>query len=895
MQSSIAVCNVPGLDRFDNMAQNCKGHAPAVGKVVEAQKLILDAQISCLRSVGATRMGVSHTAYNLTAAISKALQTAAASEEGGCPILKYALNEAAIDLPAEPVGYPVGGAQYRVLLEDLSIEVMVREVEQCLNWFKLTLSPLLNKAYTAIDKARVNKAQLDEMAAMLQHTTKAPAERAFAAQGAQRGPPLKKANKELEPSARLRELVKDRKGCFKHAMWKAGCPQNPTNCPMVAGECQNTHGDLPPGYAVVNGKVNIPSNGRSGAVVLGSVVDTHHHAAVQCPRCDVLDVDRKSSSALPCMVHAGLDLSELPTVNNAWGEVAASAKVGLLEGARECSDTPVALIVGSCQEGLDAACLEGQGLAEKVCMLQRADVCNTAECPPLPNQTSHDATVHDDDLKASNAAHAPKVALPAPMQGVVCVGKRTKNMEPAALVEAPAYASVANVVKAPSVNSTVGVDAAVQTVCGALPLPVVCDGMPFVPSSMAEVTSDSSLLLDHTAATRQLPTPFEDMPDGLQVVANVSMWLKEYVAKGSVPHWFAANSETLMQKAIASFDTQFKAGGCGRAFPAWVAFLRLHSSKDKYTHQLLRWLEHGVKWSLVVASSQAEVLPAHEARAKRLLKAVRRYKDLPKHVLHMTKQPKIRLDNYPTAEQHGEYVTKAIEDLLQTGASKQCAEGYKPRVINPLMVVDNGSKLRLVIDPLLPNLMFKYEKLRYESVHYITEQAQPGDFGTCTDEQAGFHHVPLHPDMWDLLAFQWQGKIYVFTHMPFGAGPAPWTCTLIKQSMMKVLRKVGGIRVTSCIDDQLTLGATKELAQFQQFLMLELQRALGFTMSTKKCVLVPVQRLPFLGFEVDLLHRIFWIPEKKIAQFQEGVVQLLTMVANSGHQPPCMEWGHVVM
>jgi len=202
------------------------------------------------------------------------------------------------------------------------------------------------------------------------------------------------------------------------------------------------------------------------------------------------------------------------------------------------------------------------------------------------------------------------------------------------------------------------------------------------------------------------------------------------------------------------------------------------------------------------------------------------------------------------------------------------------------MVADDSRKLRLVIDPLLPNLMFRYEKLQYESLQDLADLAQEGDFGTCTDEKSGFHHCALHPDMWQYLGFQWAGRTYVFTHLPFGVGPAPWTYTVLKQSLMLVLRKVGKIRAVSYIDDQFAAAQNLLLGQFQQYVMLRLQWALGFTMSTKKCVINPVQRLPFLGFEVDLASRKFWLPQAKVENFQTSVGELLQVAVDQQGMVP---------
>jgi hypothetical protein len=134
--------------------------------------------------------------------------------------------------------------------------------------------------------------------------------------------------------------------------------------------------------------------------------------------------------------------------------------------------------------------------------------------------------------------------------------------------------------------------------------------------------------------------------------------------------------------------------------------------------------------------------------------------------------------------------------------------------------------------------------------------------------------MKLHADMQPLLGFEWKGVYYEFTHLPFGVGPAPKAYTMLKQIMHWICRTQGGIRMTSFIDDTLSLASGQQLAQFQQYCMLVMQWALGFTLSVHKCVLEPTTKLDFLGLQVDLAERKFWIPDHKVLEFKELVYQL---------------------
>ena len=68
-----------------------------------------------------------------------------------------------------------------------------------------------------------------------------------------------------------------------------------------------------------------------------------------------------------------------------------------------------------------------------------------------------------------------------------------------------------------------------------------------------------------------------------------------------------------------------------------------------------------------------------------------------------------------------------------------------------------------------PTPLDEYRPFKYEQLTDLTRYLEKGDWGTATDATSGFHHLSLHPDMWEYAAFQApDGQYYVFTVPAFG-------------------------------------------------------------------------------------------------------------------------------
>ena len=83
------------------------------------------------------------------------------------------------------------------------------------------------------------------------------------------------------------------------------------------------------------------------------------------------------------------------------------------------------------------------------------------------------------------------------------------------------------------------------------------------------------------------------------------------------------------------------------------------------------------------------------------------------------------------------------------------------------------------------------------------------------------------------------------------------------QEVYKLVRNQGAM-MTFMIDDQANWARTEGQARVQCEVMVHLLAALGFYLRPDKCQLRPVQRLKFLGLEVDTMNMKFWVPQDKL-------------------------------
>jgi len=331
-------------------------------------------------------------------------------------------------------------------------------------------------------------------------------------------------------------------------------------------------------------------------------------------------------------------------------------------------------------------------------------------------------------------------------------------------------------------------------------------------------------------------------------------------------------------KELLPDPERFMAGELGRRAKVWEHFFKATGAGAAETERVLRWLKEGVACAFgEVETPGQQLAPFHKKKVEIVKEMLRRA--LPKESsvadhLEGGKPKPVHFPNHRSVGQYEEFVTKEVGEMVAKGVVKEWAAASKPVVVNGLRVVDDKApKLRLCLNPMYINLFMRYKPVKYERVQDVAHLAEEGDFAFTTDDKSGYWQVPMHPAMWKYLAFMVGGRVYCFTHLPFGVAPACYIYTAIKQAIYRPLR-AWGLRIVALIDDQISLQRGPARTAGQGWAMCRLLGALGWFLSWNKCQLMPTQLPAFLGFLVDLEVRSFRVPPAKEAQLEAMVATL---------------------
>jgi hypothetical protein len=215
-------------------------------------------------------------------------------------------------------------------------------------------------------------------------------------------------------------------------------------------------------------------------------------------------------------------------------------------------------------------------------------------------------------------------------------------------------------------------------------------------------------------------------------------------------------------------------------------------------------------------------------------------------------------------------VTEAVATLVVTYAAKEVAT--HPFIVSPLGVVPKGiDKLRLILDLRYVNsLSLKVNSFCYENVKEVSNLCKLHDFLFTVDLKSGYHHVDIHPDFWQFLGFEWQGKYHVFCQLPFGLATTCFVFTKLMKQLVQRWRSFG-VRLIPYIDDFLFFArSASEFASVKAQVLGDFAWA-GFVLSHKKCQLQLSHVAKFLGFIIDTLHGGFRLSARQKGKLRENM------------------------
>ena len=150
-------------------------------------------------------------------------------------------------------------------------------------------------------------------------------------------------------------------------------------------------------------------------------------------------------------------------------------------------------------------------------------------------------------------------------------------------------------------------------------------------------------------------------------------------------------------------------------------------------------------------------------------------------------EPKV-FQNSVSASRNKEFVTNEILDLLNSGCIREVSQN-EIKVLNPLMVADNGQKLRLILDCRHVNSFLRVPRFKCDDIRTIRDLFEVGDYFFKFDIKSGYHHIDILEAHQKYLGFSWKfdGKIryFVFTVLVFGLAITPFVVTTVVDILSK--------------------------------------------------------------------------------------------------------------
>ena len=144
------------------------------------------------------------------------------------------------------------------------------------------------------------------------------------------------------------------------------------------------------------------------------------------------------------------------------------------------------------------------------------------------------------------------------------------------------------------------------------------------------------------------------------------------------------------------------------------------------------------------------------------------------------------------------------------------------------------------------------------------------------DLRHAYRSVPVHPSNYNALGLKWrftgetQFTYLVDTRLPFGGRSAPGIFHRLTQSVRRMMARRGFDMIIVYLDDFLVIGKTKAECQAAFDTLRNLLQSLGFELSPSKVVL-PCQRLVFLGIFIDAIKLTLSLPAVKLAELRSAI------------------------
>jgi hypothetical protein len=243
---------------------------------------------------------------------------------------------------------------------------------------------------------------------------------------------------------------------------------------------------------------------------------------------------------------------------------------------------------------------------------------------------------------------------------------------------------------------------------------------------------------------------------------------------------------------------------------------------------------------------------------------------------------KIILPELKLSTEQNELIQKEIDSLLEKSAIIE-VQKEELHVICPLFTVakkDGGHRPVHNLKALNSHLCHQHFKL--EGLPSLFNLLQPNDYFVKIDLKDAYLSISMKTVHTKFLGFSWKGKFYRWTSLPFGLSQAPWIFTKILKPVAAFFRMLA-IFLFISFNDMLLFHKNKKVLEQQVDFVGKVLSVLGFEVNFKKSIIIPCQRIPFLGFIIDSTKMMIFVPPEKLGKFKDTIKGFLEKGQTSVH------------
>ena len=215
-----------------------------------------------------------------------------------------------------------------------------------------------------------------------------------------------------------------------------------------------------------------------------------------------------------------------------------------------------------------------------------------------------------------------------------------------------------------------------------------------------------------------------------------------------------------------------------------------------------------------------------------------------------------------------------ISDLLSKGVITESVHERDEFISTIFLRPKKDGTHRMILNLKSLNQYVTYYHFKMDTIHTAVEMMTTGCYMCSVDLKSAYYSVAIAPSDQKYLKFSWRGKLYQFTCFPNGLAFCPRKFTKLLKPVYSTLRNLGHLSV-AYIDDSYLQAATYELCVHNVIDTLSLFHQLGFVIHPDKSVLIPTQRLTFLGFVLDSQSMTVALTREQAVKVKEACQQLL--------------------